>query len=100
MKMQVRSLSSLSGLRIWCCCELHCSLQMWLRLALLWLWCRPAATALIQPLAWEPPCAAGAALKKAKKKKKEKRKICGKVMVANMNLDTFWWPVCWVFCLG
>ena len=24
-------------------------------LALLWLWCRPAAPALIRPLAWEPP---------------------------------------------
>ena len=34
-------------------------------LALLWLWGRPAAAALIRPLAWEPPCAAGAALKKA-----------------------------------
>ena len=32
-------------------------------LALLWLWRRPAATALIRPLAWEPPHAAGAALK-------------------------------------
>ena len=31
--------------------------------ALLWLWCRPAATALIQPLAWEPPYVEGAALK-------------------------------------
>ena len=30
-----------------------------LDLALLWLWCRPAATALIQPLAWEPPYAMG-----------------------------------------
>ena len=28
------------------------------------LWCRPAAVALIQPLAWELPYAAGAALKK------------------------------------
>ena len=36
--------------------------------ALLWLWHRPAATALIRPLAWEPPCAAGAALEKAKYK--------------------------------
>ena len=27
------------------------------------LWCRPAATASIQPLAWELPCVAGAALK-------------------------------------
>ena len=31
---------------------------------LLWLWRRPATTALIRPLAWEPPHAAGAALKK------------------------------------
>jgi len=29
--------------------------------ALLWLWRRPVATALIQPLAWEPPYAAGVA---------------------------------------
>ena len=32
------------------------------------LWRRPAATAPIQPLAWEPPYAAGAALKDDKKK--------------------------------
>ena len=32
-------------------------------LALLWLWCRPAAVAPIGPLAWEPPYAMGAALK-------------------------------------
>ena len=32
-------------------------------LALLWLWRRPAAVAPIQPLAWEPPYAKGAALK-------------------------------------
>ena len=36
-------------------------------LALLWLWCRPAATALIGPLAWEPPYATVAALKRQKK---------------------------------
>jgi len=41
---------------------------------LLWLWCRPAATALIGPLAWEPPYAAGAALEKAKRQKKKKKK--------------------------
>ena len=45
-------------------------------LALLWLWRRTVATALIRPLAWEPPYAVVAALEKAKKKKKEKeRKI-------------------------
>ena len=32
--------------------------------ALLWLWCRPAAAALIQPLAWELPYAIGAAVKR------------------------------------
>ena len=31
------------------------------------LWCRPAAEAPIQPLAWEPPYAMGVALKKKKK---------------------------------
>ena len=42
--------------------------------ALLWLWCRPAATALIRPLDWEPPFAEGAALKRQKKKKEKKKK--------------------------
>ena len=41
--------------------------------ALMWLWYRPAAVSLIQPLAWELPYAAGAALK-GQRKKKEKRK--------------------------
>ena len=38
---------------------------------LLWLWHRPAATAPIGPLAWEPPYAVGVALKSQKKKKLE-----------------------------
>ena len=33
------------------------------------LWCRLAAVAPIQPLAWEPPYAVGTALKKDQKKK-------------------------------
>ena len=33
------------------------------------LWCRLAAAALIQPLAWEPPYAAGEALKRQTNKK-------------------------------
>ena len=37
----------------------------------LWLWCRPEAIALIQPLAWEPPYATGVTLKSRRKKKKE-----------------------------
>ena len=43
-------------------------------LVLLWLWRRSAATAPIRPLAWEPPYAAGAALKQQKTKKKKKKK--------------------------
>ena len=43
-----------------------------LDLALLWLWYRLAAAALIRtPLAWELPYAVGAALKRQKKKKVE-----------------------------
>ena len=49
MRTQVRSLGLLSGLGIWRCREL---------------WCRPAATALFQPLAWELSYATGAALKR------------------------------------
>ena len=41
-----------------------------LDLALLWLWCKLAAEALIQPLAWELPYAAGVALKKTPPPKK------------------------------
>ena len=55
MRLRIQSRASLSGLRIQWCREL---------------WCRPAAVALIRPLAWEPPYAMGAALKKIKKKKK------------------------------
>ena len=38
---------------------------------LLWLWSRPVATALIRPLAWEPPYAMEAAQEKAKRQKKK-----------------------------
>ena len=41
-------------------------------LVLLWLWYRVAARALIRPLAWEPPYATDAALKRQKKKKKKR----------------------------
>ena len=41
---------------------------------LLWLWCRPVATALIRPLAWDSPYAAGAALKDKRTKNKKIRK--------------------------
>ena len=47
-------------------------LAQWVKvLALLWLWCMPAAVATIQSLAWEPPYAMGATLKREKKKKEQ-----------------------------
>ena len=48
----------------------RCDLQA----ELLRLWCRLAAVALIQPLAWELPYAAGVALKSQKRKKERKKK--------------------------
>ena len=40
-------------------------LAQWVEdLVLLWLWCRLAGVAVIRPLAWEPPYAAGVALKR------------------------------------
>ena len=49
-------------------------LTQWVKdLALLWLWYKPAAVALIGPPAWEAPYAE-CGLKKTKDKKKKKRK--------------------------
>ena len=42
--------------------------------AWLWLWLRLAATALIRPLAWEPPYATRAAQEMAKRQKKKRKK--------------------------
>ena len=65
MRLRVWSLALLSVLRIQHCHELWCRLQMQLgsHIAV------ALATALIRPLAWEPPNAVEAALEKAKKQK-------------------------------
>ena len=59
--------------------------------ALLWLWHRPVATALIRPLAWGPPYAVGAAQEMAKKtkkkKKKERKKSCLSIQPAEITSD-------------
>ena len=51
---------------------------------LLWLWCRPAARARIQPVGWELTYASGAALKRPKEKKKSSShlKICPQQQLA------------------
>ena len=63
IKLQVRSLAPLSELRIQCCCEL---MLLGSGIAVAVVWCRPAAVASIQSLAWELPYAASEALKKKK----------------------------------
>ena len=49
-----------------------------LDLAWLWLWRRPAAIAPIGPLAWEPPHAAGVAIKRQKKRKR-REEMCSAI---------------------
>ena len=74
MRLPVQSWASLSGLRIQRCHELWWWSQTWLRSGVAWLWSRPAATAPIQPLAWERPCAVALKRQKTKKKEKERKK--------------------------
>ena len=62
---------------------------------LLWLWCRLAAVAPLPSLAWEPPCAMGAALEKKRKKQRKKKKKelpttnifskCGNLNISNLT---------------
>ena len=80
MRLQVQSLTLLSGLRISVDVTCGAGHRLGLDPALLWLWCRPAATAPTGPLAWEPPYATGAALEKAKRRKKKKW-LCGKITI-------------------
>ena len=48
------------------CHELWCSRRCGSDPAMLWLWYRPAAIALIRSLTWEPPYVVGVALKRQK----------------------------------
>ena len=75
MRFRIRSLALLSGLRIWHCHECDVGCRHGSDLALLWLWRRPAAVALIRPLDWEPLYTAGEALEKDKNKKEKKGEI-------------------------
>ena len=65
-----RSVGWGSGIAVSCGVDHRCGSDP----KLLWLWCRPAATAWIRPLAWEPPYAEGATLEKAKRQKRKNYK--------------------------
>ena len=62
-----RSVGQGSGVAMSCGVAHRCGSD----LAWLWLWLLPAAVALIQPLPWEFPYAAGAALKRLNKQRKK-----------------------------
>ena len=72
VRMWVWSLASLSGLKNQRCHELRCRLQTQLSSGVAVAVCSLAAVALIQPLAWELPCALGEALKRPPPPKKNK----------------------------
>ena len=63
MRTQVRSLACSVGWGYSVAMSCGVSRRPGLDLALLWLWSRPAAAALLRPLAWEPPYAASVALR-------------------------------------
>ena len=93
MRLRVRSLALLSGLKIWRCRELWCRLQTRLGSGVavaLVLAGVGAATAPIRPLAWEPPYATGAALKRQKKKKRFKKKKKKQNMLSLFLHDLFY----------
>ena len=61
-------------------------------LVFFWLWCRLATVAPIGHLAWEPPYAPGAALKKTKRQKTNKQNLTAVVFhclpTRVLSLDT------------
>ena len=63
MRIRVQALASLSGSRIWHAMSCGVGHRWGSDPALLWLWQRPAAAALIQPLSWELSYATHEALK-------------------------------------
>ena len=68
VRIQVGSLTLLSGLRIWCCSKLWCRSRTWLRSGVAEAGAQALAAALIQPLAQELEYAIDAAIKRKLKK--------------------------------
>ena len=91
MRVQVQSLASLGGLgsNVAVSCGVGC--KYGLDPSLLWLWYRPTAVALIQPLAWEVPYAAGAALKRKKQNKQNPQPHISKILLIFLNHGIRMW---------
>ena len=60
---------SILGLAQWVVMSCGVGCRLGLDPKLLWLWCRPVATASIRPLSWEPPYTLGLAQELAKRQK-------------------------------
>ena len=58
---------------------------------LLWLWCRPAVVAPIGLLGWEPPYAAGEALKSKKQQKNDTNELIYKLEIDSQTEKTNLW---------
>ena len=71
MRMQVRFLASLSGLRIQCGHKLQRSSQTWLRSSVAVVVVQASVAARVQPLVWELPHAASAVRRKKKEEEEE-----------------------------
>ena len=76
VRLRVRSLALLSGLKIRCCCELWCRSQRQLgsHIAVAVAVARSAAVGSIPPLAWELPYVAGVAIKSKNKQTNKQKK--------------------------
>ena len=95
MRMQVRSLASPSGLRLWCCHELWCRSQTPLGSSIAEIVARPATAALIPPIAWEFPCAKDVVLKNQPNKT-----LCASVCSFFLSFSSFYISFYFfIFCL-
>ena len=100
MRLQIQSLALFSRLRIQHCYELWHKSQTQLDPVLLQLWCKPAATATIWPLAWELAYCCMCSPKKQKKpnqnKTKQQQKQTKKSSLT-LNYSSYYW--CFSLCL-
>ena len=94
MRMWVWSLASLSGLRIWHCCELWCSSQKLLGSCFGVAVVYSGSCSSYSTPAWETPCTTGVSLKKQNKTKQNKTKTKKKERMTHMyegSLGLFIW---------
>ena len=87
LRMWVRSLVSVSGLRIQCCCELWCRSWIYYCCGCGISW---QLIALIQPLAWELPYAVGGALKR---QQQQKNPLMYKKMISEISHREVWFII-------